>query len=127
MRRDEKEMNNEAMLNLQEAIDKMSEVARKCGVTLEEAIAATSLQLKAGVEAQTKAIKQLTQKLNNNKSIDTIQEIQKHIETKEKESAKQNDEFSFDIPKFDMNDYKVEFEDEWFKEYAPVQPMDFSI
>lgn len=105
----------ERLADFQEALNKISQAARQCGISIQEAVAATNLFAATGrnlSDAAGEAIKEISEKLKEQPQYETLKE--------EKEPVN-----SFDIPKFNVDDYKIEIENDPI-EWAAVQFGGFS-
>ena len=98
----------------QGALNRIAKAARECGISVEQAVAATNAFVSAGqplAEATGNALKEIAQKIGA--GADSGPEIQ----SKEEPAAA-----PFDIPRFDINDYKIDVNEELFNfDYKPTQ------
>lgn len=105
----------ERLADFQEALNKITRAAQQCGISIQEAVAATNFLASTGrnlSDAAGEAIKEISEK---------IQE-QSEYETLKKEKEPMN---IIDIPKFNIDDYKIEIKNDPI-EWAAVQFGGFS-
>ena len=106
----------ERLADFQEALNKITRAAQQCGISIQEAVAATNFFASTGrnlSDAAGEAIKEISEKIQEQPEYETLK--------KEKEEPMN----IVDIPKFDMDDYKIEIENDPI-EWAAVQFGGFS-
>ena len=108
----------ERLADFQEALNKITRAAQQCGISIQEAVAATNFLASTGrnlSDAAGEAIKEISEKLQEQPQYETLKE--------EKEEPMNS--FDIDIPKFNLDDYKIEIENDPI-EWAAVQFGGFS-
>lgn len=114
----------ERLGNLQDALNRISHAATSMGISMQEAVAATNAYVNKGFglsDAAEQALNELIHEADDQASYNTMKELIDY--TKHKTKAQDYDEDLYGIPRFNLDDYKVDIEsfclDE--KEMAPVQ------
>ena len=111
-----KETNKERLNDLTEALNKISKAAQSCEVSMKEVVAATNAFAKMGMDLSTSAgaaLKEVSNRMKEESYRETVQEYARQAETKQP---------GFDIPRFNMEDYKVETNESLF-DFKPLEPM----
>lgn len=89
------------LADMQEAINKIAEAAKKCGISMQEAVAATNLFASTGMglaDAAGEAIKEISEKIQEQPEYETLKE--------EKDKVG----MTYNIPHFNIDDYKINIE-----------------
>ena len=89
------------LADFQEALNKITRAARQCGISIQEAVAATNLFASTGrnlSEAAGEAIKEISKKAQEQPQYETLK------------AEKNEVEMTYDIPHFNIDDYKINIE-----------------
>lgn len=102
------------LLELENAMRTVAKAAKECGISVEQAVAATNALASAGKsmsDASAQAVKEIAQRIGA--GADSGPETQ----SKEEPAAA-----PFDIPRFNIDDYKIDVNEELFNfDYKPTQ------
>jgi TP901 family phage tail tape measure protein len=91
----------ERLADFQEALNKISQAAQRCGISIQEAVAATNLFAATGrnlSDAAGEAIKEISEKLKEQPQYETLKEEKDEVE------------MTYNIPRFNIDDYKINIE-----------------
>ena len=111
-----KETNEERLRDLTEALNKISKAAQICGVSMQEVVEATNAFAQMDMDLSTsagEALKEVSNRMKEEPYLETVKQYARQAENKQPD---------FNIPRFNMEDYKVETNESLFN-FKPFEPM----
>jgi hypothetical protein len=106
----------ERLRDLTEALNKISKAAQSCGVSMQSMVATINAFASTGMDLSTStdvALKKVSNRIDEERYLETVQQCAQQVEKRQPD---------FDIPRLDMDDFKVETNESLFN-FKPYEPM----